>query len=124
MRTSSSLIQRLLKPAYQKTLTNKDNYGYQDFFSWSFQISGNNGRFLSSIYGIFKSKAALGATPEWTYEFENRPITQPWVFQHSDTSQFIVVQEQDHTIHGIHPAGKKNCGQPYSPAEWSVKHNN
>ncbi|WP_085472215.1 PQQ-binding-like beta-propeller repeat protein [Sphingobacterium psychroaquaticum] len=107
MRTSSSLIQRLLKPAYQKTFTNKDNYGYQDFFSWSFQISGNNGRFLSSIYGIFKSKAALGATPEWTYEFENRPITQPWVFQHSDTSQFIVVQEQDHTIHGIHPAGKK-----------------
>jgi len=106
-KTSSPIISRLLKQPYANIFNDKKNFGYQDFFSWSFQISGNNGKFLSSIYGIFKSKNALGATAEWTYSFDNRPITQPWVFDHSDTSQFILIQEQDHSLHGIHPSGKK-----------------
>ena len=104
---SGSILNRLLKPAFYKIFNDTDNYGYKDFYSWSIQISGNNGAFTSNIYGIYKSKNALGATPDWTYEFENRPITQPWVFEHSDTSQFILIQEQDHTLHGILPSGKK-----------------
>lgn len=106
-RTSSHLLSQLLKPAFATAYNKKTEYGYQDFFSWSIQIAGNNGKFLSNVYGVFKSKNALGATPEWTYSFDNRPITQPWVFEHSDTSKFILIQEQDHSIHGIHPSGKK-----------------
>ncbi|TYP96179.1 hypothetical protein BC792_10778 [Sphingobacterium allocomposti] len=106
-RTAAGTVSNLLKPAYAKNFQDKDNFGYQDFYSWSVQISGNSGTFLSSIYGIYKSKSALGATPAWTYAFENRPITAPAVFEHSDTSQFILIQEQDHTVHAIHPTGKK-----------------
>ncbi|KGE15547.1 PQQ-binding-like beta-propeller repeat protein [Sphingobacterium deserti] len=106
-RTSAAILNNILKPAFNTNYKNEDDFGYQDFYSWSAQISGNNGDFLSSIYAIYKSKNALGATPDWTYAFENRPITAPWVFEHSDTSQFILIQEQDHTIHGIHPTGKK-----------------
>ncbi|TDS16118.1 PQQ-binding-like beta-propeller repeat protein [Sphingobacterium paludis] len=106
-RTSATLLNNLLKPAFSRNFQNEDDFGYQDFYSWSAQISGNNGDFLSSIYAIYKSKNALGATPDWTYEFDNRPITAPWVFEHSDTSQFILIQEQDHRVHGIHPSGKK-----------------
>ncbi len=106
-RSSSALIGNLLKPAFRDTFRDSDEFGFQDFYSWSAQISGNNGDFLSSIYAIYKSKTALGATPEWSYAFENRPITAPWVFEHSDTSQFILIQEQDHTVHGIHPSGKQ-----------------
>ncbi len=106
-RTASPIINYVLKPAYGSIFRDKENFGFQDFFSWSTQISGNNGDFLSSIYAIYKSKNALGATADWTYEFDNRPITAPWVFEHSDTSQFILIQEQDHTVHGIHPSGKK-----------------
>lgn len=106
-RTSSRLISNLLKKSFSSLYQDTKNYGYQDFYSWSFQASGNNGNFLSSVYGIYKSKTALGASPEWTYAFKHRPITEPWVFEHSDTSQFILMQEQDHTVHGIHPAGKK-----------------
>lgn len=106
-KASSGLLNSVLKRDYAKKYKDKDEYGYQDFFSWSVQISGNKGDFFSNIYGIYKSSTALGVTPEWTYEFNNRPITQPWVFEHSDTSQFILIQEQDHTIHGIHPSGKK-----------------
>ncbi|MFD2968316.1 PQQ-binding-like beta-propeller repeat protein [Sphingobacterium bambusae] len=106
-RTSSALIGNLLKPAFRENFRDSDDFGFQDFYSWSLQISGNNGDFLSNIYAIYKSKTALGATPEWSYTFENRPITAPWVFEHSDTSQFILIQEQDHTVHGIHPSGKQ-----------------
>ncbi|MGO1243366.1 MAG: hypothetical protein ACTMH4_04735 [Sphingobacterium sp.] len=104
---SGNVLYRLLKPSFYKVFRDKANYGYNDFYSWSMQISGNNGEFTSNIYGIYKSENALGVTPEWTYQFANSPITQPWVFEHSDTSQFILIQEQDHTLHGIYPNGAK-----------------
>lgn len=106
-RTSSGLIANLLKSNFRNAYRDKENFGYQDFYSWSAQISGSNGNFLSNIYGIYKSKYALGASPDWTYQLDHRAITEPWVFEHSDTSQFILIQEQDHTMHGIHPSGKK-----------------
>ncbi|HLT86740.1 MAG TPA: hypothetical protein VKZ57_04060 [Sphingobacterium sp.] len=104
---SSSIISNLLKASYRKSFRDKDNFGYQDFYSWSIQIAGNNGGFQSSIYGVYKSKNALGAVADWAYEFSNRPITAPQVFEHSDTSQFILIQEQDHTVHAINPSGNK-----------------
>ncbi|PRD47932.1 NHL repeat-containing protein [Sphingobacterium haloxyli] len=104
---SSSTISNLLKSAYRKSFRDKNDFGYQDFYSWSIQIAGNNGNFQSSIYGVYKSKNALGATANWVYAFNNRPITAPQVFEHSDTSQFILVQEQDHSVHAISPSGTK-----------------
>jgi len=105
--TSSSMISNLLKTAYRESFRDKNNFGYQEFYSWSIQLAGNNGRFQSSIYGVYKSKNALGAVADWVYEFNNRPITAPQVFEHSDTSQFILIQEQDHTVHAINPSGNK-----------------
>lgn len=105
--TSSSIIGNMLKSPYRDHFLDKTNFGYQDFYSWSIQIAGNNGHFQSSIYGVYKSKNALGAVPDWVYKFNNRPITAPQVFEHSDTSQFILIQEQDHTIHAISPSGIK-----------------
>lgn len=105
--TSSSIINNLLKPDFRESFRDKKDFGYQDFYSWSIQIAGNNGHFQSSIYGVYKSKNALGSVADWTYEFDHRPITAPQVFEHSDTSQFILMQEQDHTVHAISPAGSK-----------------
>lgn len=104
---ASSIISNLLKASFRQDFRDTDNFGYQDFYSWSVQIAGNNGPFQSSIYGVYKSKDALGATADWIYEFNNRPITAPQVFEHSDTSQFIFIQEQDHTVHAISPSGRK-----------------
>ncbi len=104
---SSSIISNLLKASHRESFRDKNNFGYQDFYSWSIQIAGNNGNFQSSIYGVYKSKNALGATADWIYEFNNRPITAPQVFEHSDTSQFILIQEQDHSVHAINPSGSK-----------------
>ena len=105
--TSSAIIANLLRPAYREHYQDKAAFGYQDFYAWAFQLSGNNGAFQSSIYGVYRSDDALGSRPDWVYAFDNRPITAPQVFEHSDTSQFIFIQEQDHRVHAIHPSGTK-----------------
>ncbi len=107
------LNNNLIRP-FAQNFRNTEKFGYQDFYSWSVQLMGNGGDFISSIYGIYKSSTALGASPEWTYDFKNRLITRPYVFEHSDTSQFILAQEQDHTIHAIHPTGKKMWSTVFS----------
>lgn len=106
-KNANSKILNSLTPPFQDNFKDKENYGYQDFYSWSIQLSGNSGKFISQLYAIFKSKTALGSTPEWTYAFENKAITKPYIFEHSDTSQFILIQELDHTIHAISPKGQK-----------------
>lgn len=106
-RNANSKIINSLTPHFQRNFRDKENYGFHDFYSWSAQLSGNNGKFSSQLYAVYKSKNALGVTPEWTYDFEDRAITQPYVFEHSDTSKFILIQELDHSIHAIHPTGKK-----------------
>ncbi|MCL8000572.1 hypothetical protein M8994_20490, partial [Brucella sp. 21LCYQ03] len=110
---SRMLANNLITP-FARNFRNTKDYGYQDFYSWSVQLMGNGGNFISSIYGIYKSSTALGSSPEWTYAFNNRLITRPYVFEHSDTSQFILAQEQDHTIHAIHPTGKKMWSTVFS----------
>ncbi|WP_160067035.1 PQQ-binding-like beta-propeller repeat protein [Sphingobacterium bovisgrunnientis] len=102
-----SKILNSLPRHYQASFRDKENYGFQDFYSWSVQLSGNNGNFSSQIYALYKSKNALGSTPDWTYQLEDRAITAPHVFEQSDTSQMILIQELDHTLHAIHPSGNK-----------------
>lgn len=106
-RNANSKILNSLSQPFQDNFKDKENYGYQDFYSWSVQLSGHSGKFISHLYALFKSKTALGSTPEWTYNFENKAITKPYLFEHSDTSQFILIQELDHTIHAISPTGQK-----------------
>ncbi|WP_156309354.1 outer membrane protein assembly factor BamB family protein [Sphingobacterium endophyticum] len=106
-KNGGNFINNTLKSEFSKKFRDEEEYGYQDFYSWSLQLSGNGGNFLSRFYGIYKSKSRLGVTPEWTYEMGSRLINGPYLFEQSDTSQFIMVQEQDHTVHAIHPSGAK-----------------
>ena len=106
-KNANSKILNSLPQQYQSNFRDKERFGFQDFYSWSVQLAGNNGNFSSQIYAIYKSKNALGSTPEWTYSFDNKAITRPYIFEHSDTSKFILIQELDHTIHAIHPSGQK-----------------
>ncbi len=109
----NKIVSSLTQP-FQDNYKNTANYGFQDFYSWSVQLSGNNGKFTSQLYALYKSKSALGVTPEWTYSFDNRSITAPYIFEHSDTSKFILIQELDHTIHAIHPTGTKMWSAVFS----------
>lgn len=104
---ANNKITNSLPSHFQRNFKNKNNFGFQDFYSWSAQLSGNNGKFSSQLYGVYKSKNALGVTPEWVYDFGDRAITRPYVFEHSDTSKFILIQELNHMLHAIHPSGKK-----------------
>ena len=106
-KNSYSKILYSLPAQYQKNFRDKENYGYQDFYSWSLQFSGNNGNFASQIYAVYKSKNALGSTADWTIQFDDKAITAPYVFEHSDTTQMILIQELNHTLHAIHPSGNK-----------------
>lgn len=103
---SNFLINNLETP-YSKNFRDNKEYNLQEFYSWSLQLTGNSGNFLSRLYAIYKSKNTLGVTPEWTYTMGSRLITGPFVFEQSDTSQFILTQEQDHTVHAVHPSGNK-----------------
>lgn len=103
---SNFLINNLETP-YSKNFRDNKEYNLQEFYSWSLQLTGNSGNFLSRLYAIYKSKNTLGVTPEWTYAMGSRLITGPFVFEQSDTSQFILTQEQDHTVHAVHPSGNK-----------------
>lgn len=102
---ANNKILNSLPSHFQRNFRDKENFGFHDFYSWSAQFSGNNGKFSSQLYAVYKSKNALGVTPEWVYDFRDRAITQPYVFEHSDTSKFILIQELNHTIHAIHPSG-------------------
>jgi len=100
-------IQRKLKNALVKKYTDTEQYGYQDFSTWSFQLSGNNGKLISHIYAIYKSKKAIGGTAEWTYALKGRLTNKPWVLEYSESTKFILAQEQDHTVHAIGTDGEK-----------------
>lgn len=113
-KNGGNFINNTLKSEYSRKFRDDDEYGFQDFYSWSLQLSGNTGNFISRFYAIYKSKNRLGVTPEWTYDMGSRLINGPYVFEHSDTSQFILVQEQDHTVHAIHPSGNKLWSSVFS----------
>ncbi len=103
---NNKFINALNQP-FKDNFKNKDKFGYQDFFSWSIQLSGNNGNMSSQIYAIYKSENTLGGVAEWDYSLENKAITRPYVMDQTDTNQFILIQELDHTLHAIHPTGEK-----------------
>lgn len=106
-KNSHNLLRRSLKNEINKIYNDKENFGFQDFYSWSFQLSGHQKYFTSNLYGVYKTSSTLGINSEWEYSFKNKPITPPYVYEHSDTSQFILVQELDHTLHAISPNGAK-----------------
>lgn len=106
-KNANSKILNSLNQPFRDNFKDSEHFGFQDFYSWSVQLSGHSGKFSSQLYAIFKSKTALGSTADWAYAFENKAITRPYVFEHSDTSQFILIQELDHTIHAISPHGQK-----------------
>lgn len=101
-------ISNTLPSDIQKAFRDKENYGFQDFYSWSVQLSGNRGNFSSQIYALYKSKNTLGGAAEWSYQFGDKAITAPYVFDESDSSQMILIQELNHTLHSISPKGTKN----------------
>lgn len=104
---ASRIIRSDFKNNVAKTIIDKENYGFHNFYSWSFQLAGKKDGFYSNVYGIYKNESALGLEAEWEYPLKNKAITPPWVFEHSDTSQFIFFQEQDHRVHAVSPAGEK-----------------
>ncbi len=113
-KNASQQILNSLNRTYSNKFRNKEDFGFQDFHSWSFQLTGNSGNFLSRFYALYKSKNRLGVQADWTYSMNSRLINGPYVFEHSDTSQFILAQEQDHTVHAIHPNGSKRWSTVFS----------
>lgn len=96
-----------LKADYAKNFKDEDGFGFQNFYSWSFQLSGNQGSFTSSLYALFKSDTRLGGKPAWTVQLESRIINKPWILDQDGKNKFILIQEQDHTVHAFSPDGKE-----------------
>lgn len=96
-----------LKSDYAKNFKDEEQFGFQNFYSWSYQLSGNQGTFASSLYGLYKSDTRLGGKPEWTVQLENRIINKPWILDQDGKNKFIMIQEQDHTVHAFSPDGKE-----------------
>ncbi|MFZ4261124.1 hypothetical protein ACFRAE_03725 [Sphingobacterium sp. HJSM2_6] len=113
-KNASNRIENALNGDYGRKYRDKEEYGFQDFHSWSLQLTGNSGNFLSRFYALYKSKNRLGVQPDWTYAMRSRLINGPYVFEQSDTSQFILAQEQDHTVHALLPNGKKLWSSVFS----------
>lgn len=105
--TAKNTIINNLKSEYAKDFRDKEQFGYQNFYSTSFQLSGNEGEFVSGLYALYKSKNRLGGTAEWTFQLNSKLINNPWVFNQTENSKFILVQEQDHTVYALSPSGKE-----------------
>ncbi|UIR56378.1 hypothetical protein LZQ00_00785 [Sphingobacterium sp. SRCM116780] len=105
--TASNTIISNLKSEYAKDYRDKENFGYQNFYSTSFQLTGNQGGFVSGFFALYKTTNRLGGTAEWTFQMNSKLINNPWVFDQSDTCKFILVQEQDHTVYALNPSGKE-----------------
>ena len=96
-----------LKSDYAKNFKDEEQFGFQNFYSWSYQLSGNQGTFSSNLYALYKSDTRLGGKPEWTVQLESRIINKPWVLDQDGKNKFIMIQEQDHTVHAFSPDGKE-----------------
>lgn len=105
--TAKNSIITNLKSEYAQDFKDQDDFGYQNYYSASLQLSGNEGGFVSGFYAVYKSKNRLGGTPEWTFQLNSKLINNPWVFDQSENSKFILLQEQDHTVYALSPSGKE-----------------
>lgn len=54
---ASNLIQLKLREPYRENFLNEQTFGYQDFYAFSLQLSGNNGELISNLYGKFSDPA-------------------------------------------------------------------
>lgn len=105
--TAKNTIINNLKSEYAKNFRDKELFGYQNFYSTSLQVSGNAGGFISGFYALYKSKNRFGGTAAWTFQMNSKLINNPWVFNQTENSKFILVQEQDHTVYALSPSGKE-----------------
>ncbi len=53
------LISRKLKQPYKEYFQNEQSFGFQKFYAFSLQLSGNNAKFISNLYGQFKNPETL-----------------------------------------------------------------
>ena len=106
-KAAKSNILTNLKTDYAKNFQDEDQFGFQNFYSWSYQLSGNQGTFSSSLYARYKSDTRLGGKPEWTVQLDNRILNKPWILDQDGKTKFILIQEQDHTVHAFSPDGKE-----------------
>ncbi|MDQ1149016.1 hypothetical protein QE382_001000 [Sphingobacterium zeae] len=106
-KAGKSTILNNLKTEFAKNFRDEEEYGFQNFYSWSYQLSGNQGSFSSSLYALYKSDTRLGGKPEWAVQLESRIINKPWIFDQDGKNKFILIQEQDHTVHAFSPDGKE-----------------
>lgn len=104
---SKRLLNQNLRAEVKGAWQDEENYGFHNFQTWSFQLDGKNDGFYTNLYGIYKSEDALGLEPEWSYSLSEKALTPPYIFEHSDTSQFIFFQELNHRVHALSPEGKK-----------------
>lgn len=54
---SGRLISRNLKEELRKNFNDRNNFGYQDFYAFTLQLSGNGDRFSVNLYGKFRSES-------------------------------------------------------------------
>lgn len=104
---ASRNIAQGLKRAYEKAYTDERDFGYQQFYAWSFQLSGASGGFFSNFYAKYANRKAPGVTPEWTVDLGGRLITDPTVLQYDNTSRFILAQASNNILHAISTNGQR-----------------
>lgn len=104
---ADQLISNQLKSDYLQSFRDSEEHGFHDFYGWSLQLSGNENGFISRFNATYKSKDRLGANEQWTYPMKSRLINGPYVFDYNTTEQFILAQEQNHTVHAMEPTGDK-----------------
>ena len=103
---NNTIVQGLKRP-YEAAYTDVRNFGYQQFYAWSFQLSGASGNFFSNFYAKYTNKEAPGVTPEWTFDLKGRLIADPTVLQYDDTSRFILAQASNHILYALSQNGKQ-----------------
>ncbi len=103
---AANTVARRLKTPFEAAYTDERHFGYQQFYAWSFQLSGTSDGFFSNFYAKYINKSAPGATPEWTFDLRGELITDPMVFNYDDTSRFILAQASNHILYALSPDGQ------------------
>ncbi len=100
-------IASALKTPYQSTYSDERHFGYQQFYAWSFQLSGASEGFFANLYAKYTNQDSPGTTPEWTFNLNGRLISTPAVLHYNDTSRFILAQASNHILYALSPDGKQ-----------------
>ncbi|MGK6353035.1 hypothetical protein [Parapedobacter sp. DT-150] len=122
---AGNTIARGLKPPFETAYMDTTNFGYQRFYGWSVQLSGNSEGFFTNVYAAYpdnrtpvsapqetatqETTVQETATPisEWTFTLNGQLITKPVVCQYNDTANYILVQDRSHILHAVSVDGRK-----------------